>query len=108
MTGEEICKVTLAIFRKSVLIRPIPAIHANLAVLAVDVVLAIVGVLPIVADSTMSLTMTMTTAPVFHRFDSIVYILLGVESVIANQWLFVGIFNLEEYRRFLVPVGEPS
>ena len=58
-----------------------------------DVVLAIVGVLPIVADTTMSLTMT--TAPVFHRFDSSVSILLGVESVIENQLVFVGIYKWE-------------
>ena len=95
-------------FRKSVLIRPIPAIHADLVDLAIDVVLTIVGVLPIVANSTMSLTRTTTTAPVFHRYDSIVGILLGVESVIANQWVFVGIFVVEECRRFLVLVGGPS
>ena len=39
------------------------------------------------ANSTMSSTMTMTTAPVFHRYDSIFGILLGVESVTANQWV---------------------
>ena len=79
-----------------------------LSFLPFDVVLAIVGVLPIVANSTMSLTMTMTTAPVFHRYDSIVGNLLGVESVIANQWVFVGIFVVEECKRLLVLVGEPS
>ena len=70
-----------------------PAIHANLVVLAIDVVLAVVGVLPIVAISIMSFTMTMTT-PVFHGYDSIAGILLGVESAIANQWVFVGIWQL--------------
>ena len=94
--------------KKSVLIRPIPAIHANLIFLAIDVVLAIVGFLPIVANSTMSLTVTMTTAPLFHRYDSIVGILLGIESVIANQWVFVGIFVVEECTRFLDLVDEPS
>ena len=42
-TGKEICKVTWRL-RKSLLIRPIPAIRANLVVLATGVVLAIVGV----------------------------------------------------------------
>ena len=56
----------------------------------------------------MSLTMTMTTAAVFHGYDSIAGILLGVESVSANQRVFVGIFVLEECRRFLVLVGKPS
>ena len=56
----------------------------------------------------MSLTMTMTTAPVFHGYDSIAGILLGVESVTANQWVFVGIFDVEECERFLVLVRKPS
>ena len=67
-----------------VYIRPIPAIHAHLVVLAIDVVLAIVVVLPIVAGSTMSVMMTMTTAPVFHGYDSIASILLGVVSATAH------------------------
>ena len=50
----------------------------------------------------------MTTAPVFHGYDSIAGILLGVVSVTAHQWVFVGIFDLEEFRSFLVLVGEPS
>ena len=43
LTGKEICKVTWR-FRKSVLIRSIPAIPANLVVLAMHVVLAILEV----------------------------------------------------------------
>ena len=43
LTGKEICKVTWR-FRKSVLIREKTAILANVVVLAIDVVLAIVGV----------------------------------------------------------------
>ena len=50
----------------------------------------------------MSLTMTMTTVPVFHGHDSIADTLLGVESVVANQWVFVGSFVVEECRRILV------
>ena len=68
----------------SVLIRSSPPIRANLVVLAIGVVLPFVGVIPIVAGSTMSLTMTMTTAPVFHGYDSIAGILLGVVSVTAR------------------------
>ena len=83
------------------LIRPIPAIHANL------VVLAIVGVLHIVAG-TMPLMMTMTTAPVFHGYDSISGIRLGVVSVTAGSWTFVGILDPEECKRFLTLVGESS
>ena len=71
-------------FKKSVLTRSSPAICANLVVLAVGVVLPIVGVLPIVAVSTVSLTMTITTAPVFHGYDSIAGIRLGVVSVTAR------------------------
>ena len=76
----------------------------NLVVLAIDVVLAIVGVFPLLR------ILSMTTPPVFHRYDSIVGILLGVENVIANQWVFVGIFVVKEcsVRRFLVLVGNPS
>ena len=66
LTGKDICTWRS---RKSVLIRPIPAVKANL------VVLVIVGVLPIVAGSTMSFMMTMATAPVFHGRDSIAGIL---------------------------------
>ena len=69
-------------------------------------VLATVEVLPIVANSTTSLTMTMTTAPVFHGYDSIAGIRLAVESLFANQWVFVGFFVVEECRRFLV-LSEP-
>ena len=46
LTGTEICKVIWR-FEKSVLIRPIRDIHANLVVLAIDVVLAILEVLPL-------------------------------------------------------------
>ena len=42
-TGKKNCKMTCG-FRKSIRIRSIPAIRANLVVLADDVVLAIVGV----------------------------------------------------------------
>ena len=58
--------------------------------------LATVEVLPIVAHFTISLTMTMTTAPVFHGYDSIAGIRLGVESVIANQWVCVESFLVED------------
>ena len=98
LTGKEICKV-ISTTHESVLIRP---------VLAIDVVLAMVGVLPIVANSTMTLTMTMTTAPVFHRYDSTVIILLGVESNCKSMGLCRGIFVVVECRRFLVHVGKPS
>ena len=47
--------------------------------------LASVEDFPSFANSTMSLTMTMTTAPVFHGYDSIAGIRLGVENVVANQ-----------------------
>ena len=83
LTGTEICKVIWR-FKKSVLIRPIRDIHANLVVLAIVVVLSILDILPIVANSTMSLTTTMTMAPVFHRYDSIAGILLGVVNVTAH------------------------
>ena len=56
----------------------------------------------------MSLTMTMTTAPVFHGYDSIAGILLGVESEIAKLMVFVGISVVEECGRFLVLIGKPS
>ena len=67
-------------------------------------VLATVKVLPIVAYPTTSLTMTMTmtTAPVFHGYDSIAGIRLAVESLIAYQWVFVGFFVVEECIGFLV------
>ena len=64
---------------------------------------ATVEVLPIVAYSTISLTMTMTTAPVFQGYDSIAGIRLAVESLIANQSVVVGFFVVEECRRLLVP-----
>ena len=57
-----------------------------------------------VANSTVSLTMimTMTTAPVFRGYDSIAGIRLGVENVVANQWDFVVPFLVEECWHFLV------
>ena len=79
---------------------------ADIAILFV-VILATVEVLPIVANSTMSLTMTMTTAPVFHGYDSIADILFGVESAVAIQWVFVEFFRVEECRRILV-LDRPS
>ena len=39
LTGKEICKVTWRFIANSRLIRSIPAIRANLVVLAIDVVL---------------------------------------------------------------------
>ena len=53
--------------------------------------------LPSVANSTVSLTMTMTmtTAPVFHGCDSVTGTLLGVESVVANEWTSVRIFDVK-------------
>ena len=77
----------------------------DLAILLVFV-LATVEVLPIVAYSTTSLTMTMTTAPVFQGYDSIAGIRLAVESLIANHWVVVGFFVVEECRRILV-LGKP-
>ena len=74
--------------KKSAAIRPIPAIRANHVFLAID------AVLPIVADSTMSLTMT--TTPVFHGYDSIADNRVGLVSVTARQWAFAWIFDLEE------------
>ena len=59
----------------------------------------------------MSLTMTVTTAPVFHGYDSIAGILLGVKSVIGNQWVFVGFFVVEEWWRIFVlrkPIVPPD
>ena len=49
----------------------------------------------------MSLTMTMTTPPVFLGYDSIADTLLGVESVVANQRVFVEYIVVEECRRVL-------
>ena len=69
-TGKDTMQKKVGRFKKSVLIRPIPATHANLVVLATVVVLPIVGVLPTIAG--------FTTAPVFHGYDSIAGIRLGV------------------------------
>ena len=69
--------------------------------------LASVEVLPIVANSTMSLTMKMTTALLFHGYDSIADIRLEVENVVANQWVFVESFLGEGCRRILV-LDKPS
>ena len=50
----------------------------------------------------MSLTRTMTTAPVFHRYDTVAGIRLGVENIVANQWASVVSFLVEGCRRTLV------
>ena len=75
---------------------------ADLATLLVAP-LATVENLPSVANSTMSLTMTMTmtTALVFHGCDSITGTFLGVESVVANEWTSVGIFDVKNCWLFL-------
>ena len=72
---------------------------ADLAIL-LFATLATVENFPSVANSTMSLTMT--TAPVFHRYDSTAGFRLEVENVVANQWV-----SVEECRRSLV-LDEPS
>ena len=76
---------------------------ADLAILLVSILATVE-----VANSTMSLTMTMTTASVFHGCDSIAGIRLGVESVLANQeMVFVESFLVEECGRILV-LDKPS
>ena len=57
--------------------------------------LATVKDFPIVAKSTMSLTMTMKTAPVFHEYDSMVGTRLGVKNVVLNQWVVVESFPVK-------------
>ena len=69
--------------------------------------LATVEDFPSVANSTMSLTMTMTTTPVFHGYASIAGIRLEVENVVANQWVFVVSFLVERCKRSLV-LGDPA
>ena len=44
----------------------------------------------------------MTTTTVFRGYDSNAGIRLGVENVVAKQWVFVVSFLVEECRHFLV------